>query len=119
MKERTEEKIRMLEAEAILYTDASTSGKQENGGAGLYAQNRRDGTEEKLHWEAGKYCTSYGAEGVAFLQAIEWAEQKKMASVAICTDSLSLHQALQYDDCRDANDRAGDIKEAVHRWERT
>ena len=86
-----EEKIRMLEVEAILYTDGSTSGKQEKGGAGLYAHNRRDGMDEKLYRAAGKYCLSYGAEGVAFLRAIEWAEQKKMASVAICTDSLSLH----------------------------
>ena len=33
--ERTEEKIRMLDAKAILYTDGSTSDKQGNGGAGM------------------------------------------------------------------------------------
>ena len=115
LRRRTEEKIEGLEVEAILYTDGSTSGTQENGGAGLYVQ-RRDGTEEKMSWAAGRYCSSYGAEGVAFLRAIEWAEENQVTPIAICTDSLSLQQALQRDDWRDADDWIGEIKEAAYRW---
>ena len=58
LKARTEEKIAELEAEAIIYTDGSTSDRQEYGGAGAYIQNRRDETEERLCWPAGRYCAS-------------------------------------------------------------
>ena len=117
LRTRTEEKIKELEAEAVIYTDGSTSGRQENGGAGMYAQNRRDGTEERLCWPAGRYCASYGAECVAFLKAIEWAEGNELTSIAICTDSLSLQQALESDSWRDAEDWIGDIKEALFKWD--
>ena len=115
LRRRTEEKIEELEVEAILYTDGSTSGTQERGGAGLYVQ-RRDGTEEKMFWPAGRYCASYGAECVAFLRALEWAEENQVTPIAICTDSLSLQQALQRDDWRDADDWIGEIKETAYRW---
>ena len=116
LKARTEEKIAELDAEAIIYTDGSTSGRQEYGGAGAYIQNRRDETEERLCWPAGRYCASYGAECVAFLRAVEWAERNGLTSIAVCTDSLSLQQALENDDWRDAEDWIGNIKEAVHNW---
>ena len=61
---------------------------------------KKDGVEERMCWPAGKYCSSYGAECVAFLRALEWAEENHVMSVAICTDSLSLHQALERDDWR-------------------
>ena len=115
LRRMTEEKIEGLWAETVMYTDGSTSGKQENGGAGLYVQ-RQDGVEESMCWAAGKYCSSYGAECVAFLRALEWAEENHVMSVAICTDSLSLHQALERDDWRDADDWIGEIKETAYRW---
>lgn len=115
LKRRTEEKIEGLWAEVVMYTDGSTSGTQERGGAGLYVQ-RQDGAEERLCWAAGKYCSSYGSECVAFLRALEWAEENHVMSIAICTDSLSLHQALQRDDWRDADDWIGEIKETAYRW---
>ena len=60
-------------------------------------------------WAAGKYCSSYGAECVAFLRALEWAEENHVMSVA-------LHQALERDDWRDADDWIGDIKERAYIW---
>ena len=80
LRARTEEKIAELDAEAIIYTDGSTSGYQEYGGAGAYFQNRRDEMEERLYWPAGRYCASYGAECVALLRAVEWAERNGITS---------------------------------------
>ena len=47
---------------------------------------------------------------------LEWAEENQVTSIAICTDSLSLTQALQRDDWRDADDWIGEIKETAYRW---
>ena len=116
LKELGDEKIGQLEAEAIVYTDGSTNDEQEYGGAGAYIQNRRDDREERLSWPAGIYCSSYGAECVAFLKAVQWAETNGIHSIAVVTDSLSLHQALENDDWRDANDWIGEIKALVFAW---
>ena len=116
LKRMTEEKIEGLWSEIVMYTDGSTNDNQENGGAGLYV-TRIHGEDVKLCWPAGRYCSSYGAEAVAFLRAIEWAEEHCEKSITICTDSLSLHQALEKDDWRDADDWIGKIKEAVYRLE--
>jgi len=117
LRRKTEEKIEGLWAETVMYTDGSTSGEQENGGAGLYVPKQNGDEEVRLCWAAGRYCSSYGAECVAFLRAIEWAEANEKRSIVVCTDSLSLHQALEKDDWRDADDWLGEIKEAVYRWD--
>ena len=60
----------------------------------LGSSSTTDDVREILSYPAGEICSSYGAEGVALLRALEWLDQKNVATAAICTDSLSLHKAL-------------------------
>ena len=106
MKKRlTENKINGMEADVMIWTDGSTSDKQENGGAGIYIEHKLSGAVEKLSFPAGAICSSFGAEGVAMLRALEWIEANNLTGkVIICTDSLSVHAALEKDDWKDAQD---------------
>ena len=55
-------------------------------------------------------CSSFGAEGVAMLRALEWLEEHPANSTLICTDSLSVHAALEKDDWKDCQDWIRKIK---------
>ena len=110
LKTRTEEMITNMEADLMIWTDGSTSGSQERGGAGVLIQDKRTGTTERLCFAAGAICSSFGAEGVAMLRALEWLESHPVEKAVICTDSLSVHAALRKDDWKDAQDWIRKIK---------
>ena len=67
-----DEAVEMIESEVIIFTDGSTDGNQNRGGAGVYIRDRRSGSTESLCYAAGEICSLYGAEGVALFRAIEW-----------------------------------------------
>jgi ribonuclease HI len=103
LKEKAIEKIKSISADFIVYTDGSTDSNQENGGAGIFAQdsNNNDVLEESK--PAGKLCSSYGGESVALFHALNWMKQTTEDKVTypdrlqflVCTDSKSLCDALQ------------------------
>ena len=68
-------RIASIKEGTTIYIDGSTSAKQEFGDAGVYVE----GTDSfPLHEEcvsAGRYCSSFTAEGYAFLHALQWIEQ--------------------------------------------
>jgi len=110
LKTMTEEKLAKMEAEVMIWTDGSTSGNQEKGGAGVFIEDRRSETTDKQSFAAGEICSSYGAEGVAMLRALEWIESHPAKTVIICTDSLSVHAGLKNDSWKDAQDWIRKIK---------
>ena len=101
-----------IPSEVIIFTDGSTDGDQNRGGAGVHIQDRRNNNIVNLRYAAGEICSSYGAEGVALYRAVEWLSVNKPRTATICTDSMSLHKALSNDDWRDAQDWLRKIKEA-------
>ena len=113
----TEARIKDLDTEVVIYTDGSTDGNQNRGGAGVYVQDRRGDREERMSFAAGEICSSYGAESVALLRALEWIEEHQVKTATICTDSMSVHKALANDDWKDAQDWLRKIKEKCHQLE--
>ena len=107
----TEEKVGKLDSEVIIYTDGSTDGNQNRGGAGVYIVDRRTGNEIRRSFAAGEICSSYAAENVALLRALEWLEVNSAETATICTDSMSIHEALANDDWKDAQDWVRKVKE--------
>ena len=73
-------------------------------------QDRISGESSRYSYPAGEICSSFGAEGVAMFRALEWIVENTTRSVAICTDSLSVHAVLKNDDWRDAQDWVRKIK---------
>ena len=94
------EKIESINRELTIYTDGSTSGDQENGGAGVVIYDNSGRTILEASYPAGGLCSSYSGECVALLHALEWLSENKKTSL-ICTDSLSLQGALSQNDWRD------------------
>ena len=111
LRRRADERVNEITSEVVIFTDGSTDGNQNKGGAGVYIHDRRSDVEERFSYPAGEICSSYGAEGVALLRALEWLEKAKAVSATICTDSMSLHKALANDDWKDAQDWIRKIKE--------
>jgi len=99
----------------VIFTDGSTSGRQKRGDAGVYIIDRRTGKEIKDSALTGPICSSYAAEEVAFLKALEWLIENPRESTTICTDSLSLQKALTNDDWKDSQDWIKKIKKMCHR----
>ena len=85
LKRKSAEKIASLDTEIIVYTDGSTDGNQENGGAGVYIEDTRTGEQHEFSYPAGKLCSSYGSECLALLKALEWI-QTNPGSSTILTD---------------------------------
>ena len=110
LKLKTDNKLAQMEADTIIWTDGSTNGRQEKGGAGVFIQNTRNGSTERMSFPAGEICSSFGAEGVALLRALEWLEMHPVGKTIICTDSLSVHAALKKDCWKDAQDWIRKIK---------
>ena len=102
LKRKSMEKIVNLDSEIIVYSDGSTNGKQEKGGAGVYIEDTRTGEKHEFSYPAGKLCSSYSSECLGLLKALEWI-QCNPGSSTICTDSLSLQQALQNNKWKDSN----------------
>ena len=70
-----EASVKDTNTDVVIYTDGSTDGNKNRGGAGLYIQDRKTQEEVKLSFAAGAIFSSYGAEGVALLRAMEWLEE--------------------------------------------
>ena len=82
-----------------IYTDGSTDGRQENGGAGIFVEDRNGNVVEEMSEPAGSFCSSYGGECVAMLHSLRWIAKEEeswgeVTKVLICTDSRSLTEAL-------------------------
>ena len=69
LKALTEQKLDTIEAEIFIWTDGSTSGSQERGGAGVYIQDKVTGESSRQSYPEGELCSSFGAEGVAMLES--------------------------------------------------
>ena len=111
LRKKADEKVADITSEVVIFTDGSTDAEQNNGGAGVFVQDKRTGVTERLSYPAGKICSSYGAEGVALLRALELLERRHISTATICTDSLSLQKALANDNWKDAQNWLRKIKE--------
>ena len=61
---------------------------------------------------AGKLCLSYTGECVALLHALSWFKEHRQDAL-ICTDSLSLHSALEQNNHKDRDPWLKKIKKAL------
>ena len=111
----TELKIAEVDADIELYTDGSTSGKQQNGGAGIFAQDRNGNTVHEDFKPAGALCSSYDGECVAMLMALEWIEERNQPEqhYAIFTDSLSLVTSIKAQNWKDTHEWLKRIKQKL------
>ena len=75
------EQIESIHAEYKIYTDGSTDANQENGGAGIYIEGALGTVVREESVVAGKFCSSYTGECVAFLRALEWIQQQEQIRV--------------------------------------
>ena len=77
------------------YTDGSATNAVSNGGAGVYLKFP-DGQTTTAKIPTGKYCTNYGAEVQALMQAATMIidSQHECPQVVLLTDSLSALEAL-------------------------
>ena len=102
----TEVKIAEIDADVEIFTDGSTSGTQQRGGAGVFAQDKNGVTLLEDKRAAGTLCSSYDGECVAMMMALEWITKEERGDVkyAIYTDSLSLINALEADNWKDQHE---------------
>ena len=106
LKRLTTEKIEEIDADVEIYTDGSTSGEQENGGAGIFIQDRRRNIIHESGTAAGALCSSYDGECIAMLPATNWVARQPQTEkhYLILTDSQSLVNALQSNNWRDKHE---------------
>lgn len=102
------EQIEAIDTDLTVYTDGSTSGNQEKGGAGIYIHDRNGETITTMCEPAGTYCSSYSGECMALLHTLKWIarseiEWKEGKSILICTDSRSLTDALKQGNWKDTD----------------
>ena len=103
-------KIAEYECEVRIFFDGSTSTTQEQVGACVYIESS-DGEEFcSLECPVGAYSSSFSVEAVAMLEACKWLEIKLPRNCLICTDSLSLVQALEKSNWKDPNEKLKEIK---------
>ena len=88
----TEIKIAEIDPDVKIFTDGSTSGTQQRGGAGMFAQDKNGVTLFEDKRAAGALRSSYKGECVAMMMALEWITKEERGDVkyAIYTESLSL-----------------------------
>ena len=70
-----------------LYTDGSVEGGTVNGGAACVGMF--EGEEIVVRKAAGRWCSSYGAEVTALLEAVKVIEDLNVRSVLVCSDSMA------------------------------
>ena len=116
LRTRAMEKIASLACQVTIYTDGSTDGKQENGGAGVFIHDARTSETLELSFPAGKWCSSFGAECKAMVEALKWLKGNPGDAI-ICTDSLSMHSALKNNDWRNTTNLIVQIKELTREIE--
>ena len=106
------DKIQSIEAEYRLYTDGSTDGNQEKGGAGLSIMNGADEIIEEACFPAGALCSSFAAECMAMSKALDWIQQHPTTCVII-SDSMSMLQALKSNDWKNCDHLVREIKDKL------
>ena len=74
LKTRALAKIDTIAADYTVYTDGSTNGQQENGGAGVFAMDANNNTIHEDAKPAGRLCSSYAGECAALYHALDWME---------------------------------------------
>ena len=100
MVEATLKQVRNVSSGMVVYTDGSATAGTTNGGAGVVI-TQGDPTEyaeiETIKKKGANKTSSYEEEVAAMSTACEWIQQECTAEdkVVICTDSLSLCQALE------------------------
>ena len=118
LKQLTLEKIETYDPDFYIFTDGSTDGKQENGGAGMYIEDRWNEVVAEKSFPAGVLCSSYTGECVAMLEAIKWTQEMQSEmdtlKVLICTDSRSLADALNRNHWKDDDPWLKQIKDLVY-----
>ena len=125
--EYTPEALRALSLEKIgtydfthaVYTDGSTGGDQTMGGAGVLVEDDLGNLISEMSFPAGVYCSSFGGESVAFLEAIRWIKanldtEPQQSKVLVCTDSMSLAQSMNKNNWKDSDHWIKEIKEELH-----
>jgi len=97
LKHITEELLKEVRVDYKIFTDGSTSEVQKNGGAGICILDKEERIKHEENWAAGKLCSSFGGECVAFINAIRWIKNNEEVgkTYAIITDSLSLVEWLK------------------------
>ena len=109
------QKIETIQSDVRIFTDGSTGGDQTNGGAGVHIECSRTGRIlQQASYPAGKMCSSYTGECVALVEALKWLLENPQTSL-ICTDSLSLHEALLNNNWKDKDPWLKIIKENIYR----
>ena len=113
------EKINLYDVTHMVYTDGSTGGDQTMGGAGVLVEDNEGNLIHEMSFPAGTYCSSFGGESVAFLEAIRWIKanldtQLQASRVLVCSDSMSLAQALDRNNWKDSDHWTKEIKEELH-----
>ena len=117
MKQAAQNSIADIKANLTIFTDGSTSGTQENGGAGFTIRMSDGEVVEEASYPAGKWCSSFSAECVAFLKALTWIRENEVPAretVLICSDSMSLAQSLDKGSWKDPDPWIKMIKEELH-----
>ena len=109
------EKINNIECAVHIYTDGSTNTGQERGGAGVYAEDDEGNVILSESFPAGAYSSSYSAEAVAMLEAVRWIETTHLQTCLICTDSMSLVDAIDKNNWRDPDEWLKEIKTTLSR----
>ena len=114
LREAANSKIAEYDVPVKIFVDGSTSGNQQNGGAGIFVTTE----EEELHTEslpAGRFCSSFSAECCAFLRALTWIQQEShpAQTVLVLTDSMSMTKAIEANDPKDNDPWMKQIKEAI------
>jgi len=113
------QKIESIPATFTIYTDGSTDGNQERGGAGIYVEDINHNEVLALSTPAGRFCTSYSGEAVAMLHCLDWLTEEEakqednQLQILICTDSRSLTEALQANDWKDGDEWLKKVKERL------
>ena len=115
LRRRTEIRIAEIDADVEIYTDGSTDGKQRNGGAGVFIQDKLGTVLLEKAKPAGSLCSSYDGESVACLEALQWIEKNGVdgSTYAIFTDSLSLVSALKSNSWKDSHEWMRAVKRAL------
>ena len=114
LREKAEKKIGELEAVHKLYTDGSTDGNQEKGGAGLFVTDENGHEIHQAHFPAGELCSSFQAECIAMAKALDWISANPSGGKSlIITDSMSMWQALQSNNWKDDDYHLHQIKSKV------
>ena len=92
LKQETSKKIEEINADILVFTDGSTSGEQENWGAGIAIMDRKGSFIHEESHPAGIHCSSYDGECLAMLKAIRWIKEKDEANKNML---LTTRQPLQ------------------------